>query len=649
MFNRFEQFAPMQFNLPKIDLGVLNTALDAKQKRFDAGYDVASKLDTLSIDGMDADRARANSIQNEWQTRKQKIVDSYNGDYAAAYRDITALAKDINREISPGGEAFAISQNKKNYVDWLTTTAKDKEVNPETLNLANSYYLQNYKGVGQKDPTLGTYNTLQPEQLIGYTNPDDVVLKAIKELHPDKYSMERDSINGKWIVRDKQSGERLGADEVTRVAYRALANDKNFANSLKQTAKFKGEDPNQVGDFIMGLAQSYGADYSYDNITEDSRTMKGNDVWMHDDTERNKKAAMQQINQFYYGKGTLDYGAISGSKDLSLSDLAFPGEGKRSTYERDQGIGYFIGKRTELENAATKDQIEKMIDSGEFSKAGFNASIMREVIKNNPTLKAKDLITSYNEAKKEAGNADERDYVRLGASAQKALTEQVMQGKDYLRTNVYVVENPGEAPVALEGQKKEEYMAQFYDKKTGKYIGPWLDGPTNATVMEPSFHMPLPSGGSVFIGTPPSYANRFEDVTALSNAKHSPRGEAMVPSLVEPHPYYANAEDMKNNKISFIPTNVPIRNKVETTSYKDPNTGKYKYKNQEIIQIYDDKLGAFKTLKVAGIDGSPTTLSPSAFELFRKERAIQDEFGKLKTLQNRQTMEFNGNVYPYSQ
>lgn len=634
-YSRFEEYGPLtQWNLPKTDLNVLGSVLEAKQKRFDVGYNIASELDSLSIDAMNADRARANSIQQDWETRKQKIVDSYNGDYAAAYRDITSLARDINKELSPGGEAFAISQSKKNYADWLTTMSKDKEVNPETLNLANSYYLQSYKGVGPKDSTTGTYNILQPEQLIGYTNPDDVVLKAIKELHPDKYSTEQDTITGKWIVRDKISGEKLSSDEVTRVAYRALANDKNFVNSLQQTAKFKGEDPNQVGNYVLGLAQSYGADYSYDD-QQTSQTIKGNDVWMHEDTERNKKVAMQQFNEFYYGKGTLDYGAIGNKSGANFTQF---GTGK----------GFSYTPYGPQENYSTTfEDLNKAMTSGAFSKAGYSISLMQEIIKNNPQDKdVKSLSTKYEEAQKEAGNAYETDYVRLGPEKQKAITEQVMQGKDYLRTNVYVVENPGEAPVPLEGKKKEEYMSKFFDDK-GKYIGPWLDGPTNATIMEPSFHLPLPSGGSVFIGTPPSYANRFSDVVALSSAKHSPWGEAVIPSLVEPQPYYANKEDMRNNKISYIEMNTPIRNKVETSSYEDPNDGKYHYRNQDIIQVYDEKIGSFRTLQVAGIDGNLTTLSPSAFELFRKERAIQDELSKLKTLEKRQTIEFNENVFPY--
>lgn len=64
-FNRFEQYVPSQFNLPKIDLGILSGVLEAKQRRFVTGYELADKLGQQAIDALPQDRARANTILAE--------------------------------------------------------------------------------------------------------------------------------------------------------------------------------------------------------------------------------------------------------------------------------------------------------------------------------------------------------------------------------------------------------------------------------------------------------------------------------------------------------------------------------------------------------------------------------------------------------
>lgn len=64
-FNRFEQYVPIQWNLPKTDLNVLANVLQAKQQRFDTGYELANKMSEYAVDALPQDRARANQIMQE--------------------------------------------------------------------------------------------------------------------------------------------------------------------------------------------------------------------------------------------------------------------------------------------------------------------------------------------------------------------------------------------------------------------------------------------------------------------------------------------------------------------------------------------------------------------------------------------------------
>jgi len=390
-FNRFESYVPIQWNLPKTDIGVLGNVLQAKQQRFDAGSELVDKLSQYSIDSLPQHRARANAIQQEWEQKEQGIVDKYGGDYASAYREIKGLASDIERQLRPGGEANALITQKKVFSDWYDTTAKDKEVNPESLNLGYNYYM-NPKSKGyisdmKQDPVTGAWGIVTPEQIVGYTNPDDVALKAIKDLHPDKFSVEQDSVNGKWIVTDKQSGTVLRPEEIAAVVHRSLANDKNYFNSLRQTAKFKGEEGFDPNEYALGLAQGYGRDYSYQE-SESVRKLKGNDVWMHEDTEANKNRRqgqiMQQMNNMYYDKIGLDYGSIGEKGGLSFSDLEFNILGSKSenrgSLTSPTGLDFPSGK---IIRSLTVDDLNKSIKDGTVTSLGGDGLLLEQILKDN--------------------------------------------------------------------------------------------------------------------------------------------------------------------------------------------------------------------------------------------------------------------------
>ena len=243
------------------------------------------------------------------------------------------LRQDIEKQLRPGGEANAIVANKAAFADWYSRMSKDKEVNPESLNLAYNYYMNPdskgyYSGVGEKNPLTQSYNVFNPEEIIAYTNPDTVVLPAIKQLEASGFEKEWDSIGGQWIMRNKQSGEVLTEDEIARTAFRSLANDKNYFNSLSQMAKFRGEDNYDPTEYALGLAQDYGRDYAYSK-TKTSQTVSPNEWAMakykadRDDARQGQLLDSMSSTQ----RGTLDYSPNMLGKDLSVGDFTRSGQG----------------------------------------------------------------------------------------------------------------------------------------------------------------------------------------------------------------------------------------------------------------------------------------------------------------------------------
>jgi len=149
----------MEFNLPKVDLGILAGVLDAKQQRFDKGSSLADELNKKSIDSLESQRARANAIQKEWQDQQAAIVSEYDGDYSAAYRKLDDLRRNMEKQLNPGGEANALITQKKIFMDKYEAMSKDKEVNPEVLNSWTKYYTnpdsKGYIGEMKQDPVTG--------------------------------------------------------------------------------------------------------------------------------------------------------------------------------------------------------------------------------------------------------------------------------------------------------------------------------------------------------------------------------------------------------------------------------------------------------------------------------------------------------------
>lgn len=95
---------------------------------------MADELGKKSIDSLASQRARANAIQKEWEDKKTAIVSNYNGDYAAAYRELDKLRMDMEKQLGPGGEANALITQKKVFMDKYEAMSKDKEVNPQSVN-----------------------------------------------------------------------------------------------------------------------------------------------------------------------------------------------------------------------------------------------------------------------------------------------------------------------------------------------------------------------------------------------------------------------------------------------------------------------------------------------------------------------------------
>ena len=541
-YNRFEQYVPIQWNLPKTDLGVLAGVLESKQKRFDTGYELANQLSKTSIEALPQDRARANELMLEWEAQKKNIVDSYSGDYSSAYRDLRRLEADMTKQLSPGGEANAIAANKKAFADWYATAAKDKEVNPDTLNAAYSYYMSPegggyFKGTGKQDPITGNYSVFNPEQILPSINPDDVVLPAIKELEAEGYEREYDQISGMWKLRHKETGKEVSYDRVFNTALNSLTTNDKYMPFLGQSLKFKGITDLDAQGTAAQLADTYAKNFSYGTNSK-STTMDANQVALHFDTEARKDARQNQMlgsigDMFNPQKGYMDYSANMMGKELTLAELdpsklRYSGENK--------GWSPYIGYEAYQEKARmvsgdikNRSTLITQLENGEFQRLGGNKAIMELVVKENPSLNSEQLLAQYNKSLKEVGQAKKPAMKVFDNKTGEIISQQMLQSGAGQFTTIRVQSTGGQPTEITYQDFMNKYGSEIYDDKGNvkpqyKTMNTMVDASAG---VNPSFVFKV-GKETIFMEAPPAYVQAMKPVTDLSQAYTNPNGEAIT-------------------------------------------------------------------------------------------------------------------------
>lgn len=280
--NRFYKSEPVQFQLPEIPLQPLMMAMEAKQKRFDTGYELSAKLRNQYLDALPQDRA----VADEWsQSINQKIdslVNQYDGDYSRLNKDLRVLQNEVQSDLAPGGIGNAILSNKKAYTESLDAERKrlaKGEITQDQLGSWMNYTLSNYSGVGEKDPISGNYNILTPEDVAKYVDAYDVAQPIAEDLPSILQADEVVGLskNGQWIVKRGEKIEEVSPQRIQSAVQGALFNNPEYLNYLQQAYKFKGQEftPQALMTEVGSIANNLAEVYSRRNFTG-TRDMKDN-------------------------------------------------------------------------------------------------------------------------------------------------------------------------------------------------------------------------------------------------------------------------------------------------------------------------------------------------------------------------------------
>lgn len=277
MINRYTQITPYSgdFYTPPLDL--LKSTLQEAQSQYNDNYALASQIKNKYVNALQQDRASANTIQKGWEDSINNIVSKYSGDYSQATKDMNNLLSEMQRDYNPGGKAHAIESNYKSWTEHWKGVQEGLQKGTYTSSQAQASqnnFLQNYKGVGEKDPLTGSYAQMNPEPLNKYVDEYALMMDVIPKVPKRKQSIAVpvDGGNGKIFMTQKEV-EYVDPREMETAVTQTLLNNDGWVSYMSQLARLQGQDPNQIiSDTINTVGQNIIPAYS--GVMSDKQDVK---------------------------------------------------------------------------------------------------------------------------------------------------------------------------------------------------------------------------------------------------------------------------------------------------------------------------------------------------------------------------------------
>ena len=264
--NRYSRRTPYQGSLYELPIEFIAQTLDLTQKKFDTNRDIAESIQDFTIPSLPQDREVANQLQKQYSDQVDNLVKEYSGDYSKASNKLRELTRTIKKDFNPGGKAAAISGNYTNYNTWLKNSQELVEKGKalgEDMNLANTYHMKNYNGIGEFNAVTGAYNIFTPEALTEYVDPDSIIQNTYKSFKPEKRKVGRTVFRNGQQIYEEQEQEGITADRLKPSFRAALTSDPKLEAWLTQRFKYSGQDPAQLTEYLDGYATRRAQDLSY--------------------------------------------------------------------------------------------------------------------------------------------------------------------------------------------------------------------------------------------------------------------------------------------------------------------------------------------------------------------------------------------------
>jgi len=378
MVNRFFRRTPYDIGLYVPPVDVIKESMAMAQKQYDTNYALADAVKNNFINSLPQDRQAANELQKGWESQVDELVNSYGGDYSKIGKKLGNLLNSIKREYNPGGKAHAITSNFGNYTTWIKEhqdrVAKGNVLG-EDLNLANSYYMKNYTGIGEIDPVTGSYNRFNPDTLTDYRDPNKIIQDTFKEFKPEKRKVGTSWTDEKGFVHySEQEQEGITPDRLAPSFQTALAADPQYSSYIQQKAKFIGLSPEEAQTWSKNYANQRAQDLSYMSSSNTDKMERDPLYVARAKANMDKENIDYMYNLQQYGETT--NGLLSSEPTFNPDDwrnsLLDP-----TTNSFYPGSGALPGNYPGVANYG-KEQIEKGVSLGDFLNGKNDAKIQNK-------------------------------------------------------------------------------------------------------------------------------------------------------------------------------------------------------------------------------------------------------------------------------
>lgn len=501
--NRYQTAQTYQGSLytPPVDL--VAAAMEHLQQRYDKNFAIANEIKNNFIPSLPQDRAVANEMQKTYEKKIDDIVNGYGGDYSQASEDLNKLLYSIKKDYGPGGKANAIISNFQNYQDWRKQSQELIEkgkVLGEDLNLADRYYMEEYKGIGNFDPVTGSYNRFSPDTLTEYVNPDKVIQEVYKNFKPQKYKIGRTVFkNGKQIYTEQET-EGITPERLYPSFATALGADPKFGQYVAQKAKFLRQSTEDSWKYLDAYTQQRARDLSYMN-TSDIQKAERDPLFLLREKQRlkdesDKKMMGAFMSQYQYDP-TVE--AVSRKKSsIDPLDWRGAGVGTRTEYTGNLWGPLIATGSAEDTNRMAKMNFKDAINDKEYlDRTHLNKHLAQAVFDNAKSALPPGVYEKkYGKDKQWTANFDEqvvREYNKNEAShsrfqgksiriASPEAREQIqleLAGRlgDPSQTNVYAIGSQAEQSAADLGISAKQLLTKDNKLRKDVDISYVLPGP----------------------------------------------------------------------------------------------------------------------------------------------------------------------------
>lgn len=274
MINRYSTISEKQFNLYTPPLEQLGAALETAQKTYDRNFLYANELKNKYINALPKDRARANEMQTEWESKVDNLVKTYNGDYSQATKDLYLLQKDIEKQYRQGGEAYAIEYNYNQLQDSMKRNKErleKKDITQEQYSSLYDYFDKNYNGATKNED--GTWAVANIPELASYVDSSKLADEATKNLKPRIVKRSREYTKNGRIYNEVVEQSVIDPMEVQSAIEGAVWGNDQYTNYVKQLGQLTGLDPNEIINYeVQSNVASFGKTRA--GVFNDSQELK---------------------------------------------------------------------------------------------------------------------------------------------------------------------------------------------------------------------------------------------------------------------------------------------------------------------------------------------------------------------------------------